>query len=344
MNKTALIGKTLDELQVITAELNMPRFTALQLCDWLYKKRVSDIMQMSNLSAKHRAMLSEQFCVGTYAPQQVQKSNDGTHKFLFTIDGEKNASVEAVEIPTNDRVTLCVSAQSGCKMGCKFCMTARMGFLQNLNAAQILNQILSVPRSAQLTNLVFMGMGEPLDNLDEVLKAVEIITAPWGLAWSPTRVTVSSIGVLPALQQFLNESKCHLAISLHSTFATERAQIMPMQKAYPIDEVLDVIAQYDWSGQRRVSFEYIVFEGFNDSPRHVDALAKMLGGLECRVNLIRFHQIPDSPLKGADLTIVERFQNRLLKKGINTTIRSSRGEDILAACGMLSTQKKDFIS
>ncbi|MGL4364627.1 MAG: radical SAM protein, partial [Bacteroidales bacterium] len=251
MQKTPLIGKTYEDLQGLTTDLGMPRFTALQLCDWLYKKRICDISQMSNLSIKHRTLLSEGFKVGTYFAQQVQKSRDGTHKFLFSIDSIKNAAIEVVEIPTSERVTLCVSAQAGCKMGCKFCMTARMGFLQNLSAADILNQILSVPRSSQLTNLVFMGMGEPLDNLDEVLKALEIITSSWGLGWSPTRVTLSSIGILPALQRFLNESKCHLAISLHSPFSEERAKIMPMQKAYPIDEVLELIAQYNWSGQRR---------------------------------------------------------------------------------------------
>jgi 23S rRNA (adenine2503-C2)-methyltransferase len=338
--KIPLIGKTLPELELIAAEAGMPRFAAKQMADWLYKKRTVNIADMSNLSAKHRELLAQRYCVGLRTPANAQTSKDGTRKYLFEVDGKKQPSVEAVAIPDGDRVTLCVSSQAGCKMGCTFCMTARMGFLQHLTAAEIINQIFSVSESAQLSTLVFMGMGEPLDNLDNVLKSLEIIIAPWGMAWSPTRVTVSTIGVLPALKRLLDESRCHLAVSLHSPFADERLALMPAQKAHPIAETLDLIRRYDWTGQRRVSFEYITFAGINDTPRHAAALAKMLGGFECRVNLIRFHQIPDSPLRGSPPTTVEKFKNLLLQKGVNTTIRASRGEDILAACGMLSTAKK----
>ncbi len=212
------------------------------------------------------------------------------------------------------------------------------GFLQSLSSTEIINQIFSVSENTRLSNLVFMGMGEPLDNLDNLLKSIEIIAA-WGLAWSPTRVTVSTIGVLPALKRFLDENKCHLAVSLHSPFDAERRALMPMQKAYPIEETVELIRRYDWTGQRRVSFEYIMFAGVNDTPRHAAALAKMLGDFECRINLIRFHQIPDSTLRGSSMPTIERFKEMLLQKGVNTTIRASRGEDILAACGMLSTKK-----
>ncbi len=342
--KIPLIGKTLAELEQVTAEIGMPRFAAKQMADWLYKKRVANIADMSNISARHRELLAEHYSVGLHAPGNAQASKDGTRKYLFEVAGEKQSCIEAVAIPDGDRVTLCVSSQAGCKMGCTFCMTARMGFLQNLTSAEIINQIFSVSESAQLSNLVFMGMGEPMDNLDNVLKSLEIITAPWGMAWSPTRVTVSTIGVMPALQRFLDESKCHLAVSLHSPFDAERRELMPMQKAYPIEKTIDLIRRYDWTGQRRVSFEYIMFSGVNDTPRHAAALAKMICDFECRVNLIRFHQIPDSPLKGSTMPAVEKFKEMLLQKGVNTTIRSSRGEDILAACGMLSTRKSSSSS
>ncbi len=338
--KLPLIGKTLAELEQVAAEVGMPRFAAKQMADWLYKKRIADIADMSNLSAKHRELLAQQYCIGLNAPANVQTSKDGTRKYLFEVEGGKHSCIESVSIPDGDRVTLCVSSQAGCKMGCTFCMTARMGFLQNLTTAEIINQIFSVRESAQLSNLVFMGMGEPMDNLDNLLRALEVITAPWGMAWSPTRVTVSTIGVTPALKRFLDESKCHLAVSLHSPFDDERRQLMPMQKAYPIAETVDLIRQYDWTGQRRASFEYIMFAGVNDTPGHAAALARMLGDFECRMNLIRFHQIPDSPLKGSAMPVVEKFKDMLLQKGVNTTIRSSRGEDIMAACGMLSTSKK----
>lgn len=339
--KTALLGKTLSELEQLVVELGMPKFTAKQLADWLYKKRVGSIAEMSNISTKNRDILSQHYEVGTHKPVKFQKSKDGTKKYLFQINEDgKESFIESVYIPDHDRATLCVSSQVGCKMGCTFCMTARMGFVQHLTTMDILNQVFSIDESEKLTNLVYMGMGEPMDNVDEVLKSLEVITEPWGIGWSPTRVTVSTIGVVKEMKRFLDESRCHLAVSLHSPFAEERRTLMPIQKAYPLEEVIKLIRQYDWSGQRRVSFEYIMFAGVNDTPKHAEELAKLLNDLECRVNLIRFHQIPDSSLKGSAMPIIERFKDILLRKGVITTIRSSRGEDILAACGMLSTRNK----
>lgn len=335
-HKQALLGKTLAGLEQVAAELSMPRFAARQLADWLYRKRVADVGGMTNLSAGRRALLAERYGVGLRPFSAAQASKDGTKKYLFGVGGEKRAYVESVFIPEAGRATLCLSSQAGCPMGCKFCMTARMGFRHNLTSGEIINQIFGVPDSDQLTNLVFMGMGEPLSNIDSLLESLEVITAPWGMGWSPTRVTVSTIGVLPALQRFLDESRCHLAVSLHSPFADERRALMPMQKAFPAADVVALIRRYSWTGQRRVSFEYILFDGVNDTPRHAAALARLLGGFECRVNLIRFHRIPDSPLQGSPVQAMEKFKEMLLQKGLVTTIRSSRGEDILAACGMLS--------
>ena len=215
-------------------------------------------------------------------------------------------------------------------------MTGRQGFHGNLSAADILNQFLSVEESHELTNAVFMGMGEPLDNYDNVLRAIEVLTSDWGFAWSPKRVTLSTIGVLPNLKRFLDGSRCHIAVSLHNPFAEERASMMPVQKAWPASEILDLLRSYDFSGQRRVSFEYTMFAGFNDDKVHADALVRLLRGLECRVNLIRFHRIPDFPYDPSPLPVMEAFRDRLSRQGVTCTIRASRGEDIFAACGLLA--------
>ncbi len=335
----SLLGKTPDELSALMKELGLPAFTGKQIADWLYKKHVATVDEMTNLSKAARQLLNEKFTVGGSAPLTVQTSADGTRKYLLPLAGGQ--CVETVMIPEAERATLCVSSQAGCRMGCRFCMTARQGFQAQLTAGEIISQFRNVPERDRLTNAVYMGMGEPMDNLDNVLKSLEILTAPWGFGWSPRRITVSSIGVLPALQRFLDESECHLAISLHNPFDGERAELMPMQKAWPLEQVMELIRQYDWTGQRRVSFEYILFDRRNDSPRHAAALAKLLQGLECRVNLIRFHAIPDSPLLPALESRVEKFKNALMSKGIVTTVRASRGEDIMAACGLLSTKTRD---
>lgn len=333
-----LFGKTLEELRQVVADEQLPAFVAKQLADWLYKKGVTSISEMTNLSLKAREQLSARFEIGRWRVSKEQASVDGTKKYLYPLTSGQN--IESVFIPDSDRATLCVSSQAGCRMGCRFCMTARQGFQVNLTAGEILNQVQSLPEYEQLTNIVYMGMGEPMDNIEQVLKSLEIMTADYGYAWSPKRITVSTIGVYDGLQQFLNKSKCHLAVSLHSPFDEERRQLVPMQKAYPIDATIELIRKYDFTHQRRVSFEYILFDGINDTERHAKALLSLLKGLPCRMNLIRFHQIPDSPLLPSPESAIERFKDYLNNKGLLTTIRSSRGEDIFAACGMLSTANK----
>ena len=350
--KIKLLGKNLDELKRLVAEEGLPGFTAKQIAQWLYVKKVRTIDEMTNLSKAARAKLSEKYEVGLVQYAGLQISSDGTKKYLFPVrcthkrglnlrveESELEASaVEAVMIPDDDRATLCVSSQAGCRMGCKFCMTGRQGFHGHMSAADIISQFIAVDESDRLTNAVFMGMGEPLDNYDNVMRAIEILTADWGFAWSPKRITLSTIGVIPGLKRYLDECRCHLAVSLHDPFATERLDIMPAQGAWPIQEVVDLIKQYDFTGQRRVSFEYTMFAGFNDTKAHADALIRMLRGLECRMNLIRFHKIPDFPYETSPDVIMENFKTRLNNSGIMTTIRASRGEDILAACGMLAGQ------
>ncbi len=337
-NKQKLFGKTLSELQTIVADLKLPKFTAKQIANWLYQKHIRSIDDMTNISLKNRELLKQQFEVGLIASQKVQVSKDGTKKYLFeTTCGN---FIETAMIPDKDRKTICVSSQVGCKMACNFCMTARQGFTKHLTAGDIVNQFRMIDEFENITNFVFMGMGEPFDNIDEVLKSIEILTSDYGYAFSPKRITVSSIGVIPGLKRFLQESKCHLAISLHSPFPDERKKLMPVEKAYPIDEVLHEIRSFDFGLQRRVSFEYILFEGINDTKRHINQLAKLLNGIKCRINLIRFHSIPDAPFLSTNEENLIKFREALNKKGITTTIRASRGEDIFAACGLLSTKEK----
>lgn len=331
---TPLIGLTLDQLREVAAECGMPAFAAKQMAQWLYEKRVTTIDAMTNLSKNARARLAERYTIGREAPKAEARSTDSTVKYLF--EGVGGRDVEAVYIPDRDRATLCVSSQAGCRMGCRFCMTGRQGFHGNLTAAQIINQVLSIPESASLTNIVFMGMGEPMDNLTPVLAAIEILTAPWGLAWSPKRITVSSIGKLDPLRTLLDTTKVHIAISVHSPFPEERASLMPVERAYPLKDVLQLLRGYDFAHQRRLSVEYIMWGGLNDNMRHAQALARLLHGLDVRVNLIRFHAIPDSDLRTSDPDTMVAFRDRLNELGITATIRTSRGEDIAAACGMLA--------
>lgn len=316
----------------------MPAFTGGQMADWLYRHHVRDIDEMTNLSKANREKLKSRYVIGCAAPIDARHSADGTIKYLFPTAGGK--FVETVYIPDKDRATLCVSSQVGCKMNCLFCQTGKQGFEGNLSAADILNQVYSLPQVDKLTNMVFMGQGEPMDNLEQVLRATEILTADYGWAWSPRRITVSSVGIKGKLKRFLDESECHVAISLHSPIPSQRAELMPAERGMGIEQVVELLRQYDFSGQRRLSFEYIVFSGVNDSMAHAKEIVKLLHGLECRVNLIRFHTIPDVPLRGADEQRMEALRDYLTHHGVFTTIRASRGQDIYAACGLLSTSKK----
>jgi len=388
-----LLGKTLAELQEVALSVGLPKFAGKQLAEWLYVCRVTNFDAMTNISLKGREALKARYAVGRHAPVREAVSVDGTRKYLFEVNHQSPITnnqlpitnnqlpitnhqfIESVYIPEDDRATLCVSSQAGCKMGCRFCMTGTLGFHGHLSAADILNQIfeidrisvcqsegrsvsdngLSVPRSVSsqsgLTNLVLMGEGEPMDNLDQVLRALEIMTAPYGCAWSPKRITVSTVGI-PAMKRFLDESECHLAVSLHNPFAAERAAIMPAEKLMPAADVIALLKQYDWSHQRRVSFEYICWSGQNDTPRHAKELLRLLKGLNCRINLIRFHESvsPEDGLSARRSVLCQAkpvsfaasneqqmiwFRDYLTDHGLTTTIRRSRGEDILAACGML---------
>lgn len=346
MDKPKLIGMTLQELQDVAYRGGMPKFVGKQLAEWIYAKGAVDFDEMVNISKKNKQWLSENYEIGRRNPVQASKSADGTVKYLFNV--EDRLAVESVYIPDHDRATLCVSSQAGCKMNCYFCATGKMGFKANLSAAEIMNQILSIPKVQAngesavnpLTNIVFMGMGEPLDNFQAVKRVIDILTAPWGLAWSPKRITVSTVGKLPQLKELLDTTQVHVAISVHTADFAQRESMMPAQKAWPISSVMKCLAGYDFSHQRRLSLEYIMWRGVNDDIAHADMLIKLIGKIDCRVNLIRFHAIDGVDLHTASEERMIMFRNYLNQHGITATIRTSRGEDIDAACGMLANKNK----
>lgn len=337
--KEKLAGMTLDMLKAAVKEAGMPAFTAKQIADWLYKKRIRSIDDMSNISLKNREKLKELFEVGYESPADEARSIDGTVKYLYKVNN--GHFIESVFIPDGERATLCVSSQVGCKMNCLFCMTGKQKYTANLTANEIVNQILALPEFEKLTNIVFMGMGEPCDNLDNLLQAIEILTSDYGLGWSPHRLTVSSVGIRKGLKRLLDSGDYHIAISLHHPIPEKRAEIMPAEKGFPVNEMLDLLREYDFSHQRRLTFEYIVFKGINETLSHARKLLKLLEGLDCRINLIRYHAIPGVPLEGVDEQGMVQLRDYLTKNGLFTTIRASRGEDIFAACGMLSTLKQE---
>ena len=346
MEKKTLLGLTLDELKDVAKELGMPAFTGSQIAKWIYERRVKSIDEMTNLSKGNRAKLAESYEIGCMAPIESRHSKDGTVKYLFpvrTTDGDNSRKrfVETVYIPEEGgHATLCVSCEVGCKMNCLFCQTGKQGFHGYLTVADILNQAYSIPEADTLTNIVYMGQGEPMDNLDNVLRSTQILTAPYGWAWSPKRITVSSVGLKDKLQRFLNESDCQVAISLHSPIHEQREQLMPAEKGMAIKDVVELLRDYDFAHQRRLTFEYIVFGGLNDSQAHAREICRLLKGLDCHVNLIRFHQIPDVPLRSTSQERMESFRDYLTAHGFFCTIRASRGQDIEAACGLLSTKHR----
>ncbi|MCH7657744.1 MAG: 23S rRNA (adenine(2503)-C(2))-methyltransferase RlmN [Bacteroidetes bacterium] len=342
MKKEPLFGKNIDELTEITKKTDLPDYAAKQIADWLYSKDIRNIDEMTNLSKKGRSVLKEKYQIGLEDPVKEQTSVDGTKKYLFPA-GE-NKYIETVYIPEEKRNTICLSTQVGCKYGCDFCMTGKQGFQGNLTSGQIVNQIKSLPERDLISNIVLMGMGEPLDNLQEVMKALDLLTSDWGFAMSPRRITLSTVGVLPALKKFLDKSECHLALSLHTPFEEERQKLMPVENKYPFKKIIDQVKKIDWSGQRRFSIEYIVFKGLNDSPKHAKELSRLLHGIKCRVNLIRFHTIPGSKFKEETPEKMEEFQNELKLQGVFTTIRKSRGQDIAAACGLLKVTYSSQLS
>ncbi len=321
-----------------------PAFRAVQVLRWVYNRGVTDPAEMTDLPKSLRDILANELDFTPPAVDTLQQSVDGTRKYLFRLsDGEK---IESVMIPDGDRKTLCISTQVGCAMGCRFCFTARGGLKRNMTAGEVAWQFSLIERDLrggvaasgyerELSNIVFMGMGEPLQNLDALVDAIEVLTADWGFEVSPKRITVSTVGIIPNIAPMLERTNANLAVSLHATTSAQRLSIVPMEKKYPMAELLEECRNLDLSKRQRITFEYVVLAGVNDSLEDAGRLAELLKGLKAKVNLIPFNAFPGAPYAEPAHKDVLAFQGRLRERGIETFIRKRRGEDILAACGQL---------
>ena len=335
--REALLGKTQTELALLCRTLGLQRYTPAQIADWIYKKGAAGITEMTNISRDARRLLGESYEVGMIEPAEVRESTDGTRKYLFAVG--VSSYVETAYIPEGSRATLCVSTQAGCARACRFCMTGRQGLQYNLTPGEILNQFAALPEREKVTNIVYMGMGEPLDNLSPVLKSLEIFTADTGYSLSPRRITVSTVGICPQFETLFDATCSNIAVSLHSPWPEERARIMPVELRHPVHRVLEFLKTPRARSRRRISFEYILFGGLNDTPAHATELVRLLHGIRCRVNLIPYNPGVESGFRPSTPGATAAFQRALQAKGMIATVRKSRGADIQAACGLMSTRR-----
>lgn len=342
-----LIGMSRAELRAVVGECGYRPFYADLIYETVFRHGEVEFERIERLPAPLVTALSMRVRSGVMPPVRVESAADGTRKYLFPVGDERwprvdraaagARLVEAVFIPEGDRDTLCVSTQVGCKMGCRFCLTARQGFRGHLTAAEIINQYYALPERERVTNVVFMGMGEPLDNLAATRRALELFTDPRGIGLGMSKVTVSTVGIVPAMQTLYRETRFRIALSLHSPFEEERAALMPITKAHGIEAVLNTIREARLPKNRRTMVEYLMIAGVNDSDRHLSRLIELLSTFRCTVNLIPYHPIPDLDFRSSDFPRIAHFRDRLIKAGIVATIRESRGLEVAAACGMLST-------
>jgi 23S rRNA (adenine2503-C2)-methyltransferase len=338
MVKVSLCGLTADEIFRLIGPSGFTYSHSITISNGIYKKRISDISQLAKLPKKLKEVLTTIACTGIFIPVASEVSADKTVKYLFRT--EKGLEFETVYIPDNKRNTICVSTQSGCRMGCPFCVTARYGFRGNLSAGEIVNQIISIPEAKKVTHIVFMGMGEPMDNIENVLKACEIITSEWGLAISSRNVTVSSVGLMPGIETFLENSDCNLTLSLHSPFSNERKKIVPVEKQYPANRIIEVMANYPVKKKRRLSLAYVMIKDLNDTDKHLEGIKRLLKGSVIRVNLLPYHQVRGDPNTSSSVERMQFFRHNLILSGISASVRKSRGIDISAACGLLAAGLK----
>jgi 23S rRNA (adenine2503-C2)-methyltransferase len=331
---------TLPELEQLMAAWGQPAFRARQLVKWLYKG-VTDFEAMTDIARPFRSELCERTRISHLAAEQVQEAADGTRKFLFALpDGNR---IESVLIPEEGRYTLCVSSQVGCAQGCHFCLTARSGLIRNLTAGEIVNQILAVrqnlPDARPLSNLVFMGMGEPLANFTALIRALEIITAPWGLGFSTRRITVSTAGLAPFIPRLGAAARCNLTVSLNAPDDETRNRLMPINRRYPLAELMQACRTFPLPRHRRITFAYVLINSLNDAPQQARQLAKLLRGLRAKINLIPFNRHPRLPYEPPSPARTLEFQEILRAANYTVLIRESRGQDISAACGQLAGEK-----
>lgn len=329
-----LCGLTVDELYDMIKPYDYTYSTALSISNNIYKKRTKEILDFIKIPKKLKQTLITSSCLGISNPVSSEVSKDKTVKYLFRTSS--GIQYEAVYIPENKRHTICVSTQSGCRMGCPFCVSGRYGFHGNLTAGEIVSQILSVQVPDKVTHVVFMGMGEPMDNLGNVLKACEIITAQWGLALSSRHVTISTVGIKNGIERFLEESDCNLTLSLHSPFSEERKMFVPVETKYPASEILQIMKNFKLKKGRRLSVAYIMISGLNDTENHLNKLISMLKDSVIRVNLLPYHSVGDNSMKSSSPEKMQYFKHNLIISGISASVRKSRGSDISAACGLLA--------
>jgi 23S rRNA (adenine2503-C2)-methyltransferase len=325
-------------LRIWLAEQCAPSYRANQILAWIYRRRAPSFAAMSDLPRDLREQLAAHFSLPTLQPALIAHSRDHTRKLLFRLDPE--AAIESVLIPDLPRLTLCISSQAGCGMGCTFCATARLGLLRNLTAAEIAGQVLAAQEQLRaderISNIVFMGMGEPLANYDNVVAAIELLTAEWGVGFSGRRITVSTVGLVPAMQRLVRDTHVNLAVSLSGTTDAQRARLMPVNRRYPLATLMAMCRALPIPQRRRITFEYVMLAGINDTLDDATRLAVLLRGIRAKVNLIPFNPFPESALASSSAPTIARFQERLLTAGVHATVRQSRGRDIQAACGQLA--------
>lgn len=329
---------THEKLKHYLSLLGEKTFRASQMMQWVFQKRAASISQMTNLSKEFRGKIEKLLEIGSFELRHRQLSSDGTEKFLFELKDKK--TIESVYIPSEDRRTLCISTQVGCRMGCRFCLTARQGLLRNLTPSEIVSQVLHVQQllDVRMTNIVMMGMGEPFDNYENVLDTIDILKSPWAFNISQRKITVSTVGLVPQIAQFGKDSDVNLAISLNASNDEVRTQIMPVNKTYSIDALLESCREYPLKKNRRLTFEYVLLGGVNDSLHHAKELAEKLKGIRCKVNLIPFNEHPMGPYQRPKDKDVLEFQKYLVYQNMTAIVRKSRGRDILAACGQLCSK------
>jgi 23S rRNA (adenine2503-C2)-methyltransferase len=327
-------GITLEELTSFALAAGYSEAHALKCVTGFYRKRLGSFSEMADLPLAFRKLLDRNFSTDLLLPGNAAGSADGSVKYLFSAEGGK--LFETVFIPEKNRKTVCISTQSGCRMGCPFCLTSKIGYRGDLTAGDMINQVLSFPHSRNITHVVFMGMGEPLDNLDEVLKACHILTASWGLSLSPAHVTVSTVGLTAGVEKFLRLSGCNLTLSLYSPFASERLAAVPAERANPVKGIISMMKSFPVSKRRRFTVAYLMMKGINDTDRHLEELTVLLKNTGIRVNLLPYHSTGTDCTESTSATGMQNFREKLYASGISASVRRSRGADISAACGMLA--------
>ncbi len=334
MTNRQIIGLNLNEIEAIVARMGYSTNLGRKICTWLYRKRCASFSEMVDIPLSLRNSLSNSFVVSNLKPEKVAISSDGTRKYLFKTLNDN--PFETAFIPDSKRKTLCISTQSGCKVGCSFCYTGLLGFFENLDPFHIISQLFSVEESININRLVLMGMGEPLDNFQNVLKSLSILNSQWGIAFGASNITLSTVGIIPHIKTLINSRNCNIAISLHSPFPEERLEIVPAEKDNPIREIVALFQQEPIKKPLRLSFEYVVVPGLNNSQNHAKELDILLKGLNCHINIIPLNTNKTNSSHTAD---AEAFQRNLKGLGLKTTLRLSRGQNISAACGMMVGKK-----